>query len=93
VLAQILHGFLIQPQDAAGIIEEPFAGEAQFDMRFRAMEQRHADAVFQALDLHAHRRLGAVEGARRAREGAMVGNGDKGQEEVRIEGRAAHNEY
>ncbi|OIQ73877.1 hypothetical protein GALL_444840 [mine drainage metagenome] len=91
-LGQPADSLFVQRQDTLCVTEQPFAGRAQIDIRLGPVEQLRAKPIFQALDLHAHGRLGPVERDGGAREGALVGDRDESPQKVRIEAGHAHNE-
>ncbi len=82
----------VEGENPPGITEQAFARGAQIDIRLGPAEQLDAETILQALDLHAHRRLGPVQRDGRAREGAVVGHRDERPQQIRIEVGYVHHE-
>ncbi len=58
-------GLVVQIENAPGIFDQRLAFARQAGAAAVALEQRLADGLLEPLDLHAHRRLGAVHLGRR----------------------------
>ena len=72
--------------------QQTFAGGAQIDIRLGPAEQLGAETIFQALDLHAHGRLGPVQHDGRTGEGAVVRHRDERPQQIRIKVGRVHHE-
>ncbi len=67
-------------EDLVGARQQCAAGLGQANLATEAIEQAHAQLLFQAGDTLAHGRLGQVQALAGFREAAGFGNGDKGVE-------------
>ena len=76
-LGEAADRLFVQRQDAPCVSEQSFARRAQIDVRLGPVEKVHAEAIFEAFDLHAHSRLRPVERGGSTREGAMVRHRDE----------------
>src|SRR5829696_1855294 len=91
-LPQLADGLVVQRQDAPRVSEQPFARGTQIDIGLGAVEQLDAEALLEALDLHAYGRLGPVKLAGGAGEGAAVGHRHESLQQLRVEEGYTHNE-
>lgn len=76
LLAQRPQGFMVQPQQPIGVAEQPLTRSGQADPLIAALQQPFAQLLFQPLDLHADRPLGAKQPRRHALETAYLYHGD-----------------
>ncbi|MNZ86706.1 hypothetical protein D3C78_1055360 [compost metagenome] len=90
-LAQRGQQFALQLEDAPRVAQQHLALRRQPYLAAVALEQRSLQHVLlQALHLHAHRRLGAVDRLGRAGEAALVGDGDEGAQQLAVDAWIAH---
>ncbi|MOA27164.1 hypothetical protein D3C78_1480160 [compost metagenome] len=76
----------MQLEDAPGIAQQHLAFGSQPHLAAVALEQLALQNVFfQAFHLHAHRRLGAVDHLASTGETALIGNRDKGAQDIGID--------
>lgn len=83
--AQGVDRFRMKGKDTLGIGAQLFARGGLHDAVPIALKQLCAEPLLEAPDLHAHRRLCAVEPIGRARERAMLGDGEKSPQQIGIE--------
>ena len=79
------HAFEVQPDDPAGIVEQPLAILGQLGMAAVAAEQGAPDPLLESLHLHRDGRLRLKNDLGSAGEGAGIGDGDEGLELIGIE--------
>jgi len=90
VLAEPLDGLVSEMENSACVADQPFTGRTEIDPGCRAGKQWKSQLLLQPLDLRADGGLRVVEAVCRPRERALIGHGQKGAQELRIEGRPAH---
>jgi len=76
LLAQRPQGFKVQLQQPIGVAEQPLTRSGQAHPLIAALQQPFAQLLFQPLDLHADRPLGAKQPRRHALETAYLYHGD-----------------
>ena len=77
--------FVEQAHDTPRIAQQGLAGGRQGNTARTPPEKVAAGYFFEPFDLHADRRLGAVNRIRRPRQAARIGNGHESSEKVAVE--------
>ena len=85
VLAEPPDSLFVEGQNAPRVSDQAFTCTGEAYLSPVSVEEPDAQPLLQALDLHAHRRLGPIESDGCARERAVLGDGDEGSEELRVE--------
>ena len=86
------YGLVVQRKQPPRMAEQPRARFGRLDAVHASMQQRDAERAFQLADLHADRRLRAVQRARRARERTVLDDRDIRAQQFGIQQQCSHDE-